>query len=81
MRDSFALAEEIVHQDGKPFMGSLDVDSLFTSIPLKETINICINLLYNNMDVTEGVNKFEFEKILSLVTQESYFMFNDILYK
>ena len=33
------------------------------------------------MDVIEGANKFEFEKILSLVTQESYFLFNDILYK
>ena len=26
-------------------------------------------------------NKFEFEKLLSLSTQESYFMCNDILYK
>ena len=40
VKDSFAFAEEIVHQDGKLFMGSLDVDSLFTNIPLKETINI-----------------------------------------
>ena len=62
-------------------MGSLDVDSLFTNIPLKETINICTNLLYKNVDVTEGINKSEFEKLLSLTTQESYFMFNNILYK
>ena len=63
------------------FMGSLDVDSLFTNIPLKETINICTNLLYNNVDVIEGINKTEFEKLLFLTTQESYFMFNDIFYK
>ena len=55
--------------------------SLFTTIPLKESINICINLLYNNLDVIEGINKSEFENLLSLATQESYFMFNDILYK
>ena len=40
VKDSFAFAEEIVHQDSKLFMGSLDVDSLFTNIPLEETINI-----------------------------------------
>ena len=45
-------------------MGSLDVDSLFTNIPLEGTINICTNLLYNNE-----------------VTQESYFIFNNVLYK
>ena len=62
-------------------MGSLDVDSLFTNMPLEETINICTNLLYNNEDVIEGINKFEFKNLLSLATQESYFIFNDVLYK
>ena len=28
------------------FMGSLDVDSLFTNIPLEETIEICTNELF-----------------------------------
>ena len=59
-------------------MGSLDVDSLFTNIPLKETINICTSLPYSNVDV---IPKSGFENLLSLATQESYFMFNDILYK
>ena len=81
MKDSFAFAEEIVHQDGKFFMGSLDIDSLFTNIPLEEPINICTNLSYNNIDVMEGINKSEFEKLLYLAKQETYFMFNDILYK
>ena len=35
VKDSFTFPEEIVHQDGKLFMGSLDVDSLFTKIPLR----------------------------------------------
>ena len=81
VKDSFAFAEEIVDQDGTLFMGSLDVGSLFTNIPLKETINICISLLYNNVDVKEALNKSKFENLLSLTTQELYFMFNDILYK
>ena len=64
-----ASAEEIVHLDSKLLIGSLDVDSLFTNIPLEETINICTNLLYNNEDVIEGINKSEFKNLLSLATQ------------
>ena len=81
VKDSFAFAEEILRQDGKLFMGSLDIDSLFTNIPLKETSNICTNLLYNNVNVIEDINKSESENLLSLATQESHFMVNDILYK
>ena len=78
VKDSFAFAEEIVHQNIKLFMGSLDVDSLSTNTPLEETINICTNLLYNNEDVIEGINKFEFKNLLSLATQESHFIFNEV---
>ena len=38
-------------------------------------------MLYNNVDVIEGINKSEFESLLSWATQKSYFMFNGILYK
>ena len=38
-------------------------------------------MLQKNVDVTESINKSEFENLLSLATQESYFIFNDILYK
>ena len=72
VKDYFAFAEEIVHQDSTLFMGRRDVDSLFTNIPLKETINICTiniyNLLYNNVDVIESINKSKFENLLSLAT-------------
>ena len=40
-----------------------------------------MNLIYDNVDVIEGINKFEFKNLLSLATQESYFLFNDVLYK
>ena len=56
VKDSFVFAEEIVHHDSKLFMGSFEDDSLFTNIPFKETINICTNLLYNNVDVIKEIN-------------------------
>ena len=55
-------------------MGSLDVDSLFTNIPLEETINICTNLLYNNEDIIEGINKSEFKKVVTIVFTQSLFI-------
>ena len=45
VKDSFNFATEIVVQDSCNFMGSLDIDSLFTNIPLEETIEICTNNL------------------------------------
>ena len=45
VQDIFAFAKEIVEQDFEFFIGSLDVDSLSTNIPLKETIDICANII------------------------------------
>ena len=62
-------------------MGSLDVDLLFTNMLFQETMNLCTNLLYNNEDVTQGINKSKFKNLPLLATQKSYFIFNDVLYK
>ena len=45
IKDSFAYAEDIVEQDSE-FLW--DVDTLFTNIPLEETIDICANTLFEN---------------------------------
>ena len=62
-------------------IGSLDVHSLFTNISLEETINLCTYSLYKYEDVIEGISKSGSKNLLSLATQESYFIFNDVLYK
>ena len=46
IKDTF-FAKEIVEQDTSLVMGSLDVDSLFRSIPLDKTIDICPNTIYS----------------------------------
>ena len=40
VKDSFTFDEKIVEQDSEFFIGSLDVDSLFTNIPPEETFEI-----------------------------------------
>ena len=41
----------------KRFMGSRNIDSLFTNIPLEENINICTNLLFDNEDIIERIKR------------------------
>ena len=62
-------------------MGSLDVDSLFTNIPLEETIEICTNELFKESETVEGLSKTEFKELLSLATKDSHFIFDGTLYK
>ena len=47
VKDSFSFAKEITKYDSSLFMASPDVESIFTNIPLKETINNCVNDLHN----------------------------------
>ena len=77
VKDSFTFAKEIAKFSWVALM--LSQSSLIYL--LKRIINICTDWLYH-VDVIEGIiNKSEFENVLSLTTQELYFMFNDILYK
>ena len=57
VKDSFVFTEEIVYQESKLCHGTFHVNSLLINIPVEETINICTNLLYNNVDVIESMNK------------------------
>ena len=57
------------------------MDSLFTNIPLEETISICTESIYDQNDIVKGLNKSEFKELLSLAIKESYFIFNEFLYK
>ena len=79
--ETFQFVEEICEQDPTISMGSLDVDSFFTNIPLGETIDICVNQLFESTDTVEGFKKSELKKLLCLATKESYFIFTSLLYK
>ena len=61
-------------------MASLDVDSLFTNVPLEETINICINELFKSNSNIRGLNKKQITEMLSLTTKESIMLFDMTFY-
>ena len=42
VKESFAFVDKILTQNSDLYMGSLDVDALFTENPLDENIGICV---------------------------------------
>jgi hypothetical protein len=48
-------------------MASFDVENLFTNIPLSETIDICLNSLFKDVnDLVMGFNRNFFKSLLEL---------------
>ena len=79
-KDSFTFCEEIKKVSAtNRFLISYDVCSLFTSIPLKETIDIAVNLLFEH---NPGLinTKAELKKLFEFVTSSTYFLFQDIFH-
>jgi hypothetical protein len=64
------------------FMASFDVENLFTNIPVRETIDICLGLLFTNPGATIiGLSKTLFKNLLELSVLNSFFMFNGKFYQ
>ena len=57
-------------------MGSLDIDSLFSNVPLDETIGICTQGLFENESTVYGLDKKEITEMLSLTTKKFIILFN-----
>ena len=55
---------------------SLDVHTLFTCIPLNETVDICCDLLFNNTETVDGLSRSEFKELLTIATTESFILFD-----
>ena len=81
VRVSFSFCKEIKDQDSTLFMGSFDIQSLFTNIPLDETINICVDRAFQNKKKVKGLLKRHFKQLLALVVKSSCFVFNDTYYQ
>ena len=81
MKNSFDFDEEVVSYDRNLYMASLDVESLFTNIPLEETINNCVNDLFSNNFCSDKLSEKDFYDLFKLATAESSFIFDNKLYK
>ena len=78
---SFDFAEEVVNYDHNLYMASLDVELLFTNIPLEETIKNCVNDLFSNDFYSGKLSRNDLYDWLKLTTTKSFFIFDNKLYK
>ena len=62
-------------------MASLNVESLFTNIPLQETIDLCVELLFNYKPNIDGFNITGFYEELTVTMSESLVLFESEYYK
>ena len=82
--DSFNFAKEISKKPNSDnfIMASFDVVSLFTNIPLQETIDICIASLFKNEnDLIIGLNRNQLKSLLDFAVKENVFIFDNIVYQ
>ena len=78
---SFSFADEVSSFCPDHFMASLDVESLFTNIPLNEVIDICIDDLFYDTNTTHNVDRNDMRELLTLAAYESFFIFDQVMYR
>ena len=81
VKNSFEFCKEICEQNSEYFMASLGIESIFTNIPLEETIKICCDSLCKNQELLSNINKNQFEKLLRAALCNNYFLFDSIVYQ
>ena len=81
VKDSFTFAKDVINFDHNRFMASQDVESLFTNIPVDETIKNAVDDLFSSNMYQGKLSKSELYYLLKLATSESSFIFDNILYK
>ena len=81
LQNSYDFVKEIrnINMSNK-IMASFDVQSLFTNIPLNETIEIITKGLYKDSPKYMDLTKTQFKELLGIAVKESPFLFNDKLY-
>ena len=67
--------------DHRFVMASLDVDSLFTNIPLQETIDIVTEKVYAKVRKVNGIFRNDFKELLQMSTKGTIFYFNGRYYR
>ena len=79
-KDTFSFVSQIKNANlSKKFLVSYDVTSLFTNIPLQETIDIAINLLFNHIP-NINITRKELKKLFLFATSKTHFIFSSKFY-
>ena len=71
VKDSLSFAKEVIHFDRNLLMANIDVESLFTNIPIDKTIKNSSDNLFSNNTYQAKLSKSELYYLLNLATSES----------
>ena len=78
--DSFSFVNEFTNiQSQNKFMISFDVESLFTNIPLSETIDLALEIIFRH-NPEFPINKANLRELFTFVTSQTHFLFNGLFY-
>ena len=86
IRDSFEFCQNIdsfqnAHNTADMFMCSFDITSLFTNIPLEQTLKICLDTLYRDDQIGKPpVPENLMKKLLMKATTDVEFSCNNVMY-
>ena len=65
IKDSFTFAGELQSFVSKFLMVSLDIELLFTSIPLQETTDLCVENSFKDRTHVDSLSKNSFNELLN----------------
>ena len=71
---------EYTVQDSSIYMAFFDIQSLFTNIPLEQTIDKCVNIVLQHKKKVKGILK-RYKQLLTLTEKYSCFVLNNVYYK
>ena len=81
IKDSFTFAEELKSFDSKLVTASFDIELLFTKIPLQETIDLCVENLFQDRTHVNNLSKDYFRELLTRTMSESLILFDQQFHK
>ena len=84
VKDSFEFSRamrDLTVEGDSCHMCSFDIKSLFTNVPIDETIRICIQQLYHSDLECPSLSEKSLEKLLRMVTTGVEFSFNGTMFK
>ena len=83
LKDSFEFADTIkeLKIPRNAHMASFDIKSLFTNVPVEETINICAQELYHSDLEKPKIKEESFKELIKKVTTGVEFSFDDVMYR
>ncbi|CAF2442037.1 unnamed protein product [Rotaria sp. Silwood2] len=83
IRDSFSFVNQLLALPkymSRYKMVSFDIASLYTNVPLTETIDIILKHLYDGHAKPPAIGRADMKELLDLATEKSHFLFNGQLY-